>query len=282
VEPQPPPTQETPAPVAETTPPPAPTTEPPKSQTAPTVTTPSAAKGAIIVTISEPGFTLTLDGKPISGFRPSGPNQYLIAGLNAGRRTLAAQKAGFRADPESAAVNVVENQTQRVVFKLAPNGPGRWSLQGARPGTQVVHTASGRVIGTADAQGNASGADLPEGWQELELRLKGYHRRSGFRVNIRPGQEGTITGSDTQLERIDVLVELQGVEPRTAMLTIEHTRFELKYDGPTTLRTLPAQIKLPPGTYNLTFSAPGFESETITVGLKDYPLAPKVKLRAKK
>ena len=160
-------------------------------------------------------------------------------------------------------------------------GPGRWSLQGARPGTQVF-LASGRLLATADAQGNASGADLPDGWQEFELRLKGHYKRTGFRVNIRPGQDGVISGPDTQLERIEVLLQLQGVEPHGATtMAVDHAKFEIKYDGPNPVRTLPGQMKLPPGTYNLTFSAPGHDSETITVDLKDYPLAPKVKLRKK-
>ena len=251
--------------------------KPPAVEPPPVVT---AAKGAVLVTITEPGFTLLLDGRPVTGLRPAGPNQYLLGGLSLGRRKLAVQKAGFRADPESAFVPVLENQTARVTLKLVADGPGRWSLQGARPGTQVF-LASGRLLATADAQGNAGGSDLPEGWQELELRLKGYHRRAGFRVNIRPGQEGVVSGPDTQLERIEVLLQLQGVEPSNASMTVEHTRFDLKYDGPAVIRNLGGQLKLPPGTYNLTFAAPGFESEAITVELKDYPLAPKVKLRKK-
>jgi hypothetical protein len=235
------------------------------------------------VTISEPGFTLTLNGRPVTGLRPTNtPNQYLLAllaGLNPGRYKLVVQKAGFRAEPESKTIDLPSNRTARVELGLVSIGPGRWSLQGARPGTQVVLVENGRVIATADAQGNAGGGDLTEGWHELELRLRGYHRRAGFRVNIRPGQESVVSGPDTQLERIDVLLQLQGVEPQGASMTVEHTRFELKYDGPATIRSLPAQVKLPPGTYNLTFSAPGYDSETITVELRDYPLAPKVKLR---
>ena len=141
--------------------------KPPAVEPPPVVT---AAKGAVLVTITEPGFTLLLDGRPVTGLRPAGPNQYLLGGLSLGRRKLAVQKAGFRADPESAFVPVLENQTARVTLKLVADGPGRWSLQGARPGTQVF-LASGRLLATADAQGNAGGSDLPEGWQELELQI---------------------------------------------------------------------------------------------------------------
>ncbi len=273
-----------PPPVVSEVPPTAvPETPPAVEQPKPTVEPPpvvTAAKGAVLVTITEPGFTLLLDGKPVTGLRPAGPNQYLLGGLSLGRRKLAVQKAGFRADPESAFVPVLENQTARVTLKLVADGPSRWSLQGARPGTQIF-LVGGRLLATVDAQGNASGSDLPEGWQEFELRLKGYHRRAGFRVNIRPGQAGVVSGPDAQLERIEVLLQLQGVEPSNASMTIEHTRFDVKYDGPAVIRSLSGQIKLPPGTYNLTFAAAGFESEAITVELKDYPLAPKVKLRKK-
>ncbi len=242
----------------------------------------AAAKGSVLLTINEPGFTLLIDGKLTTAFRSAGPNRYVLAGLNAGRHKVAVQKAGFRAEPEFALVNVGASLTAAAALKLLANGPGRWVLQGARPGTQVFLAGpGGRLLATADPQGNASGADLPEGWQELELRLKGYHRRAGFRVNIRPGQESVVSGPDTQLDRIEVLLQTQGVEPGNASMTIEHTRFELKYDGQSVIKKLAGQIKVPPGTYNLTFSAPGYESEVITVDLKDYPLAPKVKLRKK-
>ena len=275
--PPPPPTQTT-APPVDTTPPPV--VEPTKIDPPPGPAV--VAKGSIRLTIAEPGFTLTLNGRPFTGFRAAGaPNQYVIEGLNPGTLKIAAQKAGFRGEPESKVVNVVANQTAPVELKLVSNGPGRWVLQGARPGTQVFLVEGGKLLSTADAQGNAGGSEVSDGWHELELRLKGYHRRNGFRVNIRAGQESVVSGPDTQLERIEVLLQLQGVEPKNAALTIEHTRFELKYDGPATIRTLPGQIKLPPGTYNLIFSAAGYESEAITVDLKDYPLAPGVKLRKK-
>ena len=263
----------TPPPVEESKP-----IAPPATDAAQTPAT--GAKGTVLLTIAEPGFLLMLDGRATTGLRPNGPNKYLLAGLPVGRHKLAVKKDGFRAEPESSTVVVGENQTVAVELKLVSIGPGRWVLQGARPGTQVF-LAGGRLLATADAQGTASGSDLPDGWQELELRLKGYHRRSGFRVNIRAGQEGVISGADTQLERIEVLLQLQAVEPKGAVMAVEHTKFDLKYDGPNPVRNLSGQIKLPPGTYNLTFSAPGHESETITVDLKDYPLAPKVKLRKK-
>ena len=260
--------------------PPAEEPKPPATDPAAPAPATAGARGSLLLTITEPGFLLTIDGRPATGLRPAGPNKYLLTGIAAGRHKLAVKKDGFRAEPESGFVVVAENQTANVELKLVSIGPGRWVLQGARPGTQVF-LAGGRLLATADAQGAASGSDLPEGWQELELRLKGYHRRSGFRVNIRAGQEGVISGADTQLERIEVLLQLQGVEPKGAVMTVEHTRFELKYDGPNPVRNLSGQMKLPPGTYNLTFSAPGYESETITIDLKDYPLAPKVRLRKK-
>jgi serine/threonine-protein kinase len=281
--PAPPPPQPEPVQTTTPAPSPAPTPEPPPVEPPKTeASTQVASTGAVLLTISEPGFRLLMDGRAQTGLKAAGPNQYVLAGLTPGPRKFAVQKDGYRAEPDSKVVNVVPNQRVNVEFKLVSNGPGRWSLQGARPGTQVILVdGGGRLIGTADAQGNASGSDLPDGWHELELRLKGYHRRTNFRVNIRPGQESVVSGPDTRLERIDVLLQLQAVEPKNASLTIEHTRFEIKYDGPRTLSPLPAQVKLPPGTYNLTFAAPGYESESITVGLKDYPLSPTVKLRKK-
>ena len=277
------PNQEVPAQVS----PPPPVVALPVEEAKPPVPTPdpaqtpvASAKGSVLLTIAESGFLLMLDGRAATGLRPAGPNKYLLAGLPVGRHKLAITKDGFRADPESSFVVVGENQTVPVELKLVSIGPGRWVLQGARPGTQIF-LAGGKLLATADAQGAASGSDLPEGLHELELRLKGYHRRSGFRVNIRAGRENEISGADTQLERIEVLLQLQGVEPKGAVMAVEHTKFDLKYDGPNPVRNLSGQMKLPPGTYNLTFSAPGYESETITVDLKDDPLAPKVKLRKK-
>ena len=278
-----------PAPVQETTPPPPtaetqppPTAEPPKEEPPAAGPQAAATTGVVLLKINEPGFTLMIDGKAATGLRPAGPNQYVLGGVTPGARKFAVLKAGFRGDPESKVVNVAANQRATVELKLVSNGPGKWILTGARPGTQVFWVdGGGKQVATVDSQGNASGTEMPDGWHELELRLKGYHRRSGFRVNIKSGQESVISGSDTQLDRIEVLLQLQGVEPRNASLTIDHTRFELKYDGPRTVSPLPAQLKLPPGTYNLTFSAPGYDSEVITVDMKDYPLAPKVKLRKK-
>lgn len=249
----------------------------PSSQPAAAAAGPVVARGSVLLSIAEPGFMLTLNGKPFTGFVARGPGKYQINGLAPGRYRLAAQKAGFRAEPESALVTVAENKVVPVTLTLAPLGLGRWSIQGLRPGTEVW-LAGGRQLGTAGAGGAVSGSDLPEGTHDIELRLKGYHRKPGLKLTTKNGGETSLAAPE--LERIEVLLQLQGVEPKNASLTIsQQTQPGLKYDGPATLRELPAQIKLPPGYYNLTFAAPGYEAETVNFDLKDYPFAPKLKLR---
>ena len=257
----------TPAP-AETAP-----ADPPADAAAPVV-----ARGSVLLVVNEPGFTLTLDGRPITGFRPTGkPNEYLIPNLNPGKRKFAVIKDGFRADPPVGEAAVVGDKQTALKLNLVPLGPTRWTVQGARPGTEVVLVAGARLLGRADAQGNLSGADLPEGVHDIELRMKGYHKRTA-RIEIRRGRDFTLSGGDVRLDRIEFVLDLSKVEPKNASLGIEHTRFEIKYDGPNPVRPLPAQIGLPPGNYNLTFSAPGFEPEIISVDLK-FPLSPVVKLK---
>jgi len=240
---------------------------------------PAVARGSVLLAVNEPGFTLTLDGRPIMGFRPTAnPNEYLIPNLNPGRRKFAVFKNGFIAEPAVGEVAVVGGKQAALKLNLVPLGPTRWTVQGARPGTEVVLLAAGgRSLGRADAQGNLSGADLPDGVHEVELRLKGYNKRTA-RIEIRPGKDFVLSGGDVRLDRIEFVLDLSKVEPRNASLAIDHTRFELKYDGPNPVRPMPAQIGLPPGFYNLTFSAPGYDPETISVDLK-FPLAPVVKLK---
>lgn len=267
-----PPKQEQPQPAVET--PPVIPEPPPVGAQPPAVA--QQARGTVLVSIAEPGFTMTLNTRPFTAFAAKGPGQYQL-NLPVGKYTIAVQKAGFRADPESFPFTVVEGRSTSVNFTLAPIGPARWTIQGARPGTEVW-LVGGRRLGVADGSGHLNGADLPEGTHDIEYRLKGHHPKRGL-LTIANGKEAAAKAPD--LEKVEVLLQLQGVEPKNASLSIQQTISDLRYDGPAALSPMPAQIKLPPGAYNLTFSAPGYETDTINIQLKDYPLAPKLKLRKK-
>ena len=144
----------------------------------------------------------------------------------------------------------------------APTVLMRLIVRGATPGAQVM--MDGRVSGAADAQGNFIAADLAPGPHNVELRLKGYRSRS-LVAQLRPNQETYLDGA---LERMEAVISFS-VEPSNASLQIQQTAGDLRYEGTNPLSPLPPHFYIPAGAYNLIFSAPGYQTETINVDLPD-------------
>jgi len=242
----------------------------------------SAPKGNLLITSNEPGFDLFLNGRRVN-YAQRKPNEFIVSNLDAGNKQVRLQKPGFSVELDASAVVIRENQLARLNAKFGPN-PIRVSIRGGTPGASLVLMPGNKVLGTIDAAGTFSTADLAPGEFILEVRKKGYRTRQ-LSVNLRPGVELPIS-SQAVLEPLTATLDFSRVEPRTGVsLQIQQASSpdDLPYSGPRNLTGLPARLQLPQGIYNLTFTAAGYEPETVNVTLRGTQdsLAPAIRLKKK-
>jgi len=226
----------------------------------------AAPKGSILIAANEAGFEAFLDGQKVR-VTSRRPGQFYVYNLTPGKRELRLEKQGSRVEPATLQIEVRENQVTQASFRLsAAQQPLRVVLRGAVAGTQV--SAGGRNLGAVDPTGSLAITDLAAGDHTLQLRLRNY-RPKQVQVSLRSG-EVVVGPPDSVVERMEGMITFNGAEPRSGMsLRIDQTDGEIRYSGPNPIPELPREVRLPPGSYNLTFAAPGYGPETVHVVLVD-------------
>jgi len=221
--------------------------------------------GGIFIKVNEDDFKATIDGKKVACKK--GKDGFTVYNVPTGNHTIQLEKPGFRLDPENQTVQVAANQMAQVAFNLVAL-PLQLVIRGAVRGTQVL--VGGKQLGTVGADGSVTLTDVAAGSQTVELRKKGWRSKS-VTVSLRPGADNAIEAPESVLERITGTITFLPQEPKTGMSAkIDPSQGVIEYDGPRQLSELPPQLAVPTGTYNITFSATGYQPETYTVQIADH------------
>lgn len=221
--------------------------------------------GGVFIKANEEDFKATIDGKKVAYRKYK--DGFMIYNVPTGKHTVQIEKPGFRLDPENQTVQVAANQMAQVAFNLVAL-PLQLVIHGAVRGTQVL--VGGKQLGTVGADGSLTLTDVVAGSQTVELRKKGWRSKS-VTVTLRPGADNAIEAPDSVLERITGTITFLPQDPKTGMTAkIDPSQGVIEYDGPRQLSELPPQLSVPTGTYNITFSATGYQPETYTVQIADH------------
>jgi len=221
--------------------------------------------GGVFIKVNEEDFKATIDGKKVAYRKYK--DGFMIYNVPTGQHTVQLEKPGFRPDPENQTVQVAANQMAQVAFNLVAL-PLQLVIRGAVRGTQVL--VGGKQLGTVGADGGLTLTDVAAGSQTVELRKKGWRPKS-VTVSLRPGADNAIEAPESVLERITGTITFLPQEPKTGMTAkIDPSQGVIEYDGPRQLSELPPQLAVPTGTYNITFSAAGYQPETYTIQIADH------------
>lgn len=213
--------------------------------------------GSLQIQSSESDFRVLVDGKPFTP-RKKG-DSYWLASIRPGGHKIEFSKEGFKADPESARVDVKAGESARLAVTWS-GLPAMLVLEGAVPGTQVV--AGGKVIATANANGEAR-VEVQPGTLDFDLRKPGYRSKPQSRA-MRAGAPMVLAAPLSRLELSEGTLTFR-VEPRSGVtLELQQTAGVVQYNGPKKFAEAPAQLTLPQGRYNFHFSAPGYRTETFS------------------
>ena len=224
----------------------------------------SVQAGGVLIQSNEPGFKATVDGKKVAYRKYK--DGFMVYNVPTGKHTVQIEKPGFRADPENQSVEVTLNQVAPAAFTLAPL-PLQLVIRGAVRGTQVL--VGGKQAGAAGADGSVTVTDVAAGSQTVELRKKGWRSKT-VTVSLSPGGDNAIDAPQSVLERMTGTITFLAQEPKTGMTArIDPSQGVVEYDGPRQLAELPPQLSVPTGTYNITFSANGYQPETDTIQIAD-------------
>jgi hypothetical protein len=216
--------------------------------------------GSILIRANETNLTVLIDGHP----RTLVPRKdaLLIPNVETGKRKIEVQKPGFRVALDSETVEVRGGRSSEVKASLTPI-PVSYVVRGAIRGTQVQLGNQVKTASTAEV----AFEDVPPGLYDVRLTRRGY-RETTFKIRIEPGRPTELGPPHSVLERFEGTVLFKVETPGTTM-RIEPTADVVDYTGPHELKEIPRQLSLPAGTYNLTFSAPGFAPDPITLQLVD-------------
>ena len=190
----------------------------------------------------------------------------MVYNVSAGKHTVSLQKPGFKVEPASATVEVAANRNVPVSFNLVAQPTGL-SISGAVRGTQVF--LGGKLVGTVGRDGSFQLADVTPGPQTIELRKRGWKSKA-VKLAIQAGQPAALAPPDSVLPRIEGTLRFVQREPKSGIAArIDPTANVIEYDGPREVNQVPAELKLPAGTYNITFSANGYAPDTYTIVVGD-------------
>ncbi|MCP5117563.1 MAG: PEGA domain-containing protein [bacterium] len=219
--------------------------------------------GHMYLVTKQPGATIFLDGKKHRRQTNSQGN-FRLSNLAVRTYAVKIEKEGF--EPEEKKIEIVKGRTNRWEKELVPLPPTPGSLTVAGGLAGAVVTINGRRAGTIRDDGTFSEPDLQAGRHRVEISKTGYRPKVVER-ELAAGDSIGLTAEYANLEMAEGTVVFQ-VEPPSASVLVEPRRTEIKVE---TKRhsTVPQQSKLPVGQYNLTFSAPGYESMPITLELVD-------------
>jgi serine/threonine protein kinase len=222
---------------------------------------PPALVGTIVIDSAESDFAALIDGKRVQYVRRG--QSYIIYNLAEGTREVKLQKDGFRTEPESLSVNVKGNVSTPISFRWVAL-PTLLIVQGAVPGTRVA--PGGRTLST-DSNGELR-TELQPGTVSVTFSKDGYKPRTLNRI-VALGSSWFIPRLQAHLEPVSGSIVFTKRDPaRGVRLIIQQTK-GVPLEVPTAYDDAPDSVVLPIGAYNLTFSAPGYQQDTVTAGLAD-------------
>lgn len=216
-----------------------------------------------------------LDGRRLQRFNQRG-GQIRLLGLRTGVRTVELRKNGFKADPPSQKVTVVKGEAvtaQPVRFEALRTVATLRIVNGA-PGTTV--TVDGEGVGVIGGNGTLV-ASVQAGNRTVELSRPGYVSAS-ITQQLTSGQTAEISGDDHVLKPATGTIAFSGI-PSGAQLDYTGTILEAGGSSSRRLATIPAELQLPTGTYNLTITVPGSGTWSATIQLAEgqrLPITPKL------
>jgi hypothetical protein len=187
----------------------------------------------------------------------------MVSSIAVGRHKLDVKKEGYQSSVGGASIQVQAGKTVEVDVALTPIQPSL-TVSGAIRGTQVL--LDGKMLGTITTA--PLHAEAPQGAHNVELRRRGYHSKS-FRLAFEPGGKQEIGPPNSVLQRLEGKFMFT-VKPDRSLVTlkIEPASDVFEYTGGTH-QPVPAEISLPPGHYNLIFSAPGYRDHPVSAELVD-------------
>jgi hypothetical protein len=217
--------------------------------------------GGLLVRTSEPDITILLDGRRRHYSRMQ--EGLMVSSIAVGRHKLDVKKEGYQSSVGGASIQVQAGKTVEVDVALTPIQPSL-TVSGAIRGTQVL--LDGKMLGTITTA--PLHAEAPQGAHNVELRRRGYHSKS-FRLAFEPGGKQEIGPPNSVLQRLEGKFMFT-VKPDRSLVTlkIEPASDVFEYTGGTH-QPVPAEISLPPGHYNLIFSAPGYRDHPVSAELVD-------------
>jgi hypothetical protein len=119
--------------------------------------------------------------------------------LKVGTYAIRVHKDGF-IDPPSQTAEVKKGDEIKLDFNLQPVPTvSSLAISGAMPGTSIY--VDGSPLGTINAEGQATLANVKPGEHSIELRAEGYVPKRFVRV-FQAGSTVTLAGSDTTLQKI--------------------------------------------------------------------------------
>ncbi|HLH04901.1 MAG TPA: PEGA domain-containing protein [Bryobacteraceae bacterium] len=119
--------------------------------------------------------------------------------LKVGTYSIRVHKDGF-IDPPAQTADVKKGDEIKLDFNLEPVPTvSSLAISGAMPGTSVY--VDGSPLGTINAEGQATLANLKPGEHSIELRAEGYLPKRFVRV-FQAGSTVTLVGPDTTLQRV--------------------------------------------------------------------------------
>jgi len=221
-----------------------------------------AQGGGIVIRANEGGFKLLIDGRQVA-YRPH-RDGFIAMNVPVGKHVVQLEKEGYRLDPPKQTVQLESGKTAAIEFQLA-GLPAALAISGALSGTQVF--VNGELVGTT-GDGPLRVPGVSPGDRRIELRKRGWRPKS-LSVTIPAGGEGKIDTPQSVLERVGGVLLFQLQEPKKQALRIDPAKDVIDYEGPRQVPEAPAELPLPVGSYNLTFSAPGYVPETVSVQVGD-------------
>jgi hypothetical protein len=93
---------------------------------------------------------------------------------------------------------------------------------------------------------------------------RGYKTKN-FDRSLKPGSQWNLDPPQSRLDAIrGTFIFVKQQPTRGIRLTIHQSLGVVPIEGPETYAEIPEELSLPVGTYNLTFAADGYKSETVT------------------